>query len=96
MYLLFLFVQAPTFTNMSDCIAYNPVNSSVCRSRIWGVENSTCDTEPYTGRVCRSQLLVWQDCAIGQTESGIIAINASGIQAELEQEAAEILQVVGQ
>ena len=91
----FCLFQASTSANMSDCSLYNPSNSSLCNSRVWATENTTCDTEQYTGRECRRELLTWQGCAVGQTDSGLITINASGIQAELELEVADVLEVVG-
>ena len=48
------------------------------------------------GSVCRTQLLAWQGCATGQVEPEVVAISTSGNQAELEQQAAEILQIIGQ
>ena len=87
--------QASTLANMSDCSIYNPSTSFLCNSRIWTMQNTTCHTEQYTGSACRLELLIWQECAVGRTDSGLIAINASGIQAELEQEVADVLEVVG-
>ena len=53
------------------------INESVkasgnCSSFSWGVAEpngshavSNCSAELYTGIVCRQQLIVWQDCAVG-------------------------------
>ena len=31
-----------------------------------------CSAEPYTGSVCRQQLLVWQECTVGGAEDVIL------------------------
>ena len=80
--------------NMSDCGGYGLPNISVCNSMIWKFKNSTKNSEPYFGSVCRLYLLEWQDCAVGPTDSGIILINSSQDQTENEQLASATLEVI--
>ena len=53
-------------------------NTSVdCSLVSWGTaypEKSTgnCSAEPYTGNVCRQQLLAWQECAVGVVEEVLL------------------------
>ena len=70
-------------------------NYFTCSSRIWGVENATCVPEPYTGSVCRAELLAWQGCATGQAQPQDTTVSVTGNQAELEQGVMEILQSIG-
>ena len=86
--------------NVCSCLkvasSVNTSDPSTCSSRIWGVENTVCDSERYTGSVCRAELLAWQGCVIGQAQPELIAISVSGNQEDLEQQAAETLQLIGQ
>ena len=81
--------------NTSECRGYAQPNTSTCSSMIWGLQNSSFYTpEPYIGGVCSSFLRVWQDCAVGPMDSGIIVINATVDQEEKEQLAKQALQVI--
>ena len=61
----------------------------------WEFDNDSCNPEPYTGSVCRTHLLKWQNCAVGPTESGIVAISTHINQAENEKLALEAFQLIG-
>ena len=80
---------------MSDCGGYGLPNSSACSSIMWELVNDSYNAEVYTGSVCRSYLLGWQECMIGPTDSGIVAINSSQNQTDTEKLAVESLQVLG-
>ena len=63
---------------------------------IWQFQNSSYYVpEAYTGSVCRSYLLAWQDCAVGPTDSGNVAINAFQDQTMTEQLLSETIKAVG-
>ena len=53
-------------------------NASVdCSLISWGtaypeMHSGNCSAEPYTGSVCRQQLLAWQDCAVGGVEEVLL------------------------
>ena len=80
---------------MSDCGGYGIPNSSACSSITWELVNSSYNTpQLYTGSVCRSYLLAWQDCAIGPTDLGNVVINASQDQAVTEQLLSDTFQAI--
>ena len=54
-------------------------NASVdCSLVSWGTaypeisSDGNCSMEPYTGSVCRDQLLAWQECAVGVVEEVLL------------------------
>ena len=54
-------------------------NASVdCSIVSWGTaypeisSDGNCSMEPYTGSVCRDQLLAWQECAVGVVEEVLL------------------------
>ena len=62
---------------------------------IWAYRNTSYALESYMGIVCSAYLLEWQDCAIGPTDSDIVAISASQDQTQAEQLLIETLQLIG-
>ena len=63
---------------------------------IWELQNeSYYNPEPYTGSVCRSSLLVWQDCALGPTNSENIVIGVIQDQTVTEQLLSDVIQAIG-
>ena len=73
------------FNNVSECDKYGVVNSTPWSPSAWEFDNSSCKPAPYIGSVCTTHLLKWQDCTIGSSESGIVAISAEVDQNEVEQ-----------
>ena len=89
-YLFFLKVLA----NASACGKYDVPDSTSCSPMAWVFDNSTCNPQPYIGSICRTQLLKWQNCAIGPSESGTVAISTEVDQNQAEQIAIEFLQAM--
>ena len=80
---------------MSD--GYSLPNSSDCSATTWLLDDSSCNApEIYTGSVCRTYLLAWQNCAIGPKQSDALAINATTDQADMEQLVIQIFEALGQ
>ena len=49
-----------------------------------------CTTLPYTGSVCRLQLALWQECAIGEAES--VFLDAMLVEQSLEEKERDVAQ----
>ena len=81
---------------MSDCGGHGIPNSSACSSKIMEFVNSSYTTpQLYTGSLCKSYLLAWQECIIGPTDSSTVVINASEDQAVTEQMLLDTFQALG-
>ena len=95
---LFVFYSRRTkvFNNETHCGEYNLLNSSFCSSLFWEYGNSTCKPDLYIGSVCSTDLMTWQNCVFGTTESDIPLITELSDQEEAEELAVTILQVIGQ
>ena len=70
---------------------------SNCSSISWGEAYSNnglanCSAEPYTGSVCRQQLLAWQGCAVGGAQDVLLDMTLVELtQVERERDAAQFL-----
>ena len=97
LYILFILFhfQEEAFS-ASECDVNGMPNASACTSMIWAFKNTSYAPENYIGSACSTQLLEWQDCAVGPTDSGIVTINATQDQSESEQLLTETLQMIGQ
>ena len=62
----------------------------------WEYGNSSCNSELYTGSVCRTFLDTWQDCIPGTAESDIPVITTLDDQAAAEQQALEVRAIIGE
>ena len=84
--------------NTSECERRGstaPVTAN-CGTLSWVAENRTCSPVPYTGEVCRSTLLEWQDCIVGQNSSNSVLISVVGSQSLLEHQATQTSDVLSQ
>ena len=82
-----------------NCMRVNesvqPLNN--CSSVSWGEAFpndglANCSAEPYTGNVCRQQLLAWQECAVGGSEDVLLDMTLVELtQVERERDAAQFL-----
>ena len=56
-----------------------------------------CSASPYTGSVCRPQLLAWQDCAVGGTEDVFLDLSLmEQSQEESERDVAQFLHFLSE
>ena len=67
-----------------------------CPPHSWAVEIRRCNPVSYTGSVCKEALLEWQNCLYRQARSATIVISLSQSQAELEEQAMQILEVLSE
>ena len=69
-----------------DCISYS-----------WGIvlddeNHGNCTPIPYTGSICRQQLLTWQECAVGGAEDVFLDLTFGELsQEERERDVSQFL-----
>ena len=50
---------------------------------MFDVENhKVCNPKPYTGSLCRQQLLAWQECAVGRAEDVLLDLTIGELSLE--------------
>ena len=58
------------------------------------IDNTECDSEPYTGDLCRTILATTQSCSVGAR--GSVLVNTTDRQQSLEKNLTTFLGIVGE
>ena len=74
---------------------YTLLNPSPCTSVSLEYGNSSCKPEAYTGSVCATYLIAWQNCVFGTTVSDLPVITTLPDQDVAEEEAMYALSNIG-
>ena len=84
------FPSADCASALADC-ASALADHADCPSISWAMaypdnNQGNCSAKPYTGIMCNTQLLAWQECAIGSVQDVILLDLSKSEQSEEERE----------